>query len=692
MRIYIDEMHRLWRTPGIIFAVIIACFATFGVLKLRSKGMLYYVQPEEYKEAFQKMDGMQLGEAYALYADKEYDMMDFSREAFLNKAVRDELEEQLTYEDYLAGITDEAERLTSVSIFADKDSFLYRNAIKTSGVYEKLKGKIGIEPGPSKGLELWSGNGVTGLIIILVLLVMINEIVLKDRESGQLNLLFTMDKGRGTHGFIKLLVCCTSAFAVTFIVLLTAFFTSGYIIGNGDVTRSVQSVTGLKGCTMETSVLGYMLVYFLVLSVTAAVLSIIIFLTASVLKSSVAVYLTVAAIFGTEAVLYYLIGENSYLAFLKEFNLMSFMDTGRYLSVYGNVSIFGYPVNRFVFVMVSLILLISVFLPLAIKAYSVQTTVTVRKSRKSKGWLKCPVPKSVSPFLHEAYKLLICGGTLWVLLLFAGYQAAGYTPVREYFENEDSLYYKKYALMFEGPVTEETVKAINAEKNRFKEIEEEMRKVLAECPPELASSISMQYQEQLKPKMGFEMFVSRVEQLKHSGAYIVYDTGYRLLTFDKLAKSKEITLGITAGIMLVLTLSYLFAGDDRLYIERVTSVTLNGRRALFLKKVILGSLVVLVIYCLNYLPYILSTLTVYGSGGLGFPTQSVRNLEGTVFEKLGFSIGGSIAFYAVLKYMFMIAEMLVLSLISKKLRSLSRTIVTGLVVFVGPLLIMYVMN
>ena len=192
--------------------------------------------------------------------------------------------------------------------------------------------------------------------------------------------------------------------------------------------------------------------------------------------------------------------------------------------------------------------------------------------------------------------------------------------------------------------------------------------------------------------MGFEMFVSRVEQLKHSGAYIVYDTGYRLLTFDKLAKSKEITLGITAGIMLVLTLSYLFAGDDRLYIERVTSVTLNGRRALFLKKVILGSLVVLVIYCLNYLPYILSTLTVYGSGGLGFPTQSVRNLEGTVFEKLGFSIGGSIAFYAVLKYMFMIAEMLVLSLISKKLRSLSRTIVTGLVVFVGPLLIMYVMN
>ena len=692
MRIYKNELIRLWKTPGIILTVVIACFVTFGVLKLKSREMLYYVQPEEYKEAFQKMEGMNISDAYALYADKEFDMMDFSREAFMNKAVRDELEEQLTYEDYLTGITDEAKRLTSVSIFADKDSFLYRNALKIAGVYEQLKGKIEIESGPSKGMELWSGNGITGLIIILVLLVMINEIVLKDRESGQLNLLFTMDKGRGTHGFIKLLVCCTSAFAVTFIILFAAFFSSGLIFGNGDVTRSVQSVAGLKGCTMETSVLGYMFVYSLALSVAAAVMSVIIFLIASALKSSVAVYLTVAAVFGTEAVLYYLIGENSYLAFLKEFNLMSFMDTGRYLSLYGNVSLFGYPVNRFLFVMVSLILLTLICLPLAIKAYAAQTTVPVRKSRKGTGRLKRFVPRSVSPFLHETYKLLICGGTLWVLLLFAGYQAAGYTPVREYFENEDSIYYKKYALMFEGAITEDTLNAIESEKERFKEIGEEMREVLAECPPELVSTIAMQYQEQLKPKTGFDMFFSRVEQLKHCGGYIIYDTGYRLLTLDRLAKRKEITLAITAGIMLVLTLSYLFAGDDRLYIERVTSVTLKGRKSLFLKKMLLGSIIVLVVYCLNYLPYMLSVLDVYGSGGLSFPAQSVTNLEGTIFEKLGFSIGGSIVFFAMLKYLVMLAGMLLLSLISRRLRNLSRTIVTGLVVFVGPLLIMYVMN
>lgn len=691
MRIYVNEMIRLWKTPGVLLALVVACFATFGVLNMRSKEMLTFIQPSDYKEAFSKLDGMDASDAYALYADKEYDMMDFSREAFLGKTVKSEVQEQATYEEYLEGITESAYRLTAVSIFADKDSFSYRNALKTSDKYERLKGKIDIKSGPSKGVELWSGNGVTGLIILLVLLVMINEMILKDRESGQLNLLFTMDRGRAAHGFIKLCVTATSAFAVTFVILLTAFFTSTSIFGIGDITRSVQSVVGLKGCTMETSVLGYMVVYFLMLSVVVAVLSVIIFLIASLVSSSVIVYLIVAVVFGAEAVLYYLIGDNSYIAFLKEFNLMSFLNCGRYLSIYGNVSLFGYPFSRFLFVVISLGALVLVLVPMAIRAYAVQTTIAVKKSRFRRGIFKGFVPKSVSVFRHEAYKLLICGGTLWIVLLFAFYQAKSYTPVREYFENEDAIYYKRYALEFEGPITQDTYNKIEDERNRYREIEAELTQVLANCPPELVSDISVQYQAKLKPKVGLELLAMRVEQLKGSGGYILYDTGYRLLTFDSLAKRKEITMAITAGIMLVLALSYLFAGDDRIYAEKVTSVTLKGRRRLLLKKITLGSIVLLVIYCLNFLPYFIGVLKVYGTNGFGYPAQSVSNLGNSIFEKLGFSVGGAVIFYMALKYIAMVAEMVLLGIISRKLRSICATIVTGLVVFVGPLLVIYVM-
>lgn len=692
MRIYINELIRLWKTPGIIFTLVIACLVTFLALNYKATDYLYFVQPQDYKNAFAGLEGLSTKQAYSIYAEKEHDGMDFSSLAFLDKTVKDELKEQASYEEYLDGIIENAEIITSVSIFADPDTFAYRNAEKTAEVYKGLKGKIETVQGPSKGMELWSGNGVVGLIIMLVLLVMINELILKDRESGQLNLMFTMDKGRGRHGFIKIFVCFTSAFPVTFVILLTAFLTSAYIFGNGSIFRPVQSVVGLKGCTMETSVLGYMAVYYLMLVFAVASLSVIIFFIASLIRQTVMVYFAVAAVFGIEGALYYLIGGSSYLVFLKEFNLLTFINPSHCLEVYGNVSIFGYPVNKGLFVLISLSALLFLFVPLAVKAYSIQPTVTVRKTRFWEIRLKAFVPKTVSTLRHEVYKLLINGGTLWVILLFAIFQAVTYSPVREFFENENAIYFKRYALQFEGPVTKETMEAIEKERIRFSDIEAEYREALANSPKELYTEIQLQYQDRLKPREGFEMFAARVEQLKADGGYLVYDTGYKLLTFDRAAKRKELTLAIMAGIMLVLSLSYLFAGDDRLYIERITSVTAGGRKKLFLKKILIGSAIVFIIYCLNYLPYVLGILNVYGSGGLGFPAQSVGTLKGTVFESMGFSIGGSIACIMVLKYLAMTAGMMILSFISGRLRSISRTIVVGLVVLVGPFLVMYVMS
>ncbi|MCR4992284.1 MAG: hypothetical protein K6A45_04495, partial [Lachnospiraceae bacterium] len=379
MRLFKNELIRLWRTPSIIITLIIACFVTFGVSNMTSKGMIPFGLVSEYKAAYKNINTVDPDETLDLYSGFEFDEMEFSAEAFLNKTIKSELTELVSYEEYLKGITDTAKRMTSVSIFADKDSFTYRNAIKTADVYEKLKGKINIKAGPSKGMELWSGNGFTGLIIMLVMLMIINEMIIKDRESGQMNLLFTMEKGRGVHGSIKIMVCFFSAFIVTFVVLLTACVSCSFIFGIGNILRPIQSIVGLKGCTMEVSVLGYMLIYFLLMALAAAVISIIFFLIASKFKTSVYVYFGIAAVAGIEAVLYYLIKENSYLAFFREFNLLSFLNPGRYLSLYGNISLLGYPVNRLIFVICSLALIVFILLPLAVKIYSVQPTITVQK-------------------------------------------------------------------------------------------------------------------------------------------------------------------------------------------------------------------------------------------------------------------------------------------------------------------------
>ena len=694
MGLFKNELIRLWKTPGIIITLIIACFVTFGVLNMTSKRMIPFGLVSEYKAAYKNINTVDPDEALDLYSGFEFDEMEFSAEAFLNKTIKSELTELVSYEEYLKGITDTAKRMTSVSIFADKDSFTYRNAIKTADIYEKLKGKINIEAGPSKGMELWSGNGFTGLIIMLVMLMIINEMIIKDRESGQMNLLFTMEKGRGTHGFIKIMVCFFSAFIVTFFVLLTAFFSCGFIFGTGDILRPVQSVAGLKGCTMEVSVLGYMLIYFLMTALAASGISVLFFLIASKFKTSVYVYFSIAVVGGIEAVLYYLIKENSYLAFFREFNLMSFLDPGRYLSLYGNVSLFGYPVNRMIFVLCSIMLIVFAILPVAVKVYSVQSTVTVRRKRDrlSEGMLlKKGRLQSVSVFGHESYKLFVCGGVLGVLTLFVLYSVLNFTPEREYFENESAVYYKNYALAFQGEITEDTLKAMEKERKRYDDIRDEMRKVLSGASPELAGSIATQYQDMLKPEAGLDLLFSKLDVLKENGGYILYDTGYRMLSFDRLAERKELTMAITASLMLVLSLTFLFAGDDSIHIDRVTSVCINGRRRLYIKKIVIGMTVSLIIWCMNYLPYIISVLNVYGCQGLEYPAQSVSTLSGTIFEKLNMTVRGSMIVLCFLKYMGLVAELFILSAVSKKIRSIGGTMVAGICLLAGPLMLMYVL-
>ena len=693
MGLFKNELIRLWKTPSIIITLIIACFVTFGVSNMTSKGMIPFGLVSEYKAAYKNINTVDPDEALDLYSGFEFDEMEFSAEAFLNKTIKSELSELVSYEEYLKGITDTAKRMTSVSIFADKDSFTYRNAIKTADVYEKLKGKINIEAGPSKGMELWSGNGFTGLIIMLVMLMIINEMIIKDRESGQMNLLFTMEKGRGTHGFIKIMVCFFSAFIVTFVVLLTACVSCSFIFGIGNVLRPIQSIVGLKGCTMEVSVLGYMLIYFLLMALAAAVISIIFFLIASKFKTSVYVYFGIATVAGIEAVLYYLIKENSYLAFFREFNLLSFLNPGRYLSLYGNVSLLGYPVNRLIFVICSLALIVFILLPLAVKIYSVQPTITVQKKEDGiplrilkKGRLQ-----SVSVWGHEFYKLFVCGGVLGVLTLFVLYSVLNFTPEREYFENESAVYYKNYALAFQGEITEDTLKAIEKERKRYEDIRDEMRKVLSGASPELAGSIATQYQDMLKPEAGLDLLFSKLDGLKENGGYILYDTGYRMLSFDRLAERKELTMAITASLMLVLSLTFLFAGDDSIHIDRVTSVCINGRRRLYIKKIVIGMMVALIIWCMNYLPYIISVLNVYGCQGLEYPAQSVSTLSGTVFEKLNMTVRGSIIVLCFLKYLGLAAELFILSAVSKKIRSIGGTMVAGICLLAGPLMLMYVL-
>ncbi len=687
----LNEFLRLWKKPGIIAVILVSCVSVFVGMKNISGRQGLRVIPSDYKNAYRELTGLSPKEAYDRYKEQKSALTDISAETRLIKLLKEELGKQSGYEDYLTDVVNNAKKITSVSIFADKDSFAYKNALIIAEAYEKLKGKVTINVGPSQGIALWSNCSFCWVVILLIMMIIISETAIKDRESGLLALMFTMRKGRGEHCLVKLMICFISSFIVSFVVLSAAFFSMTEEYGVGDIFRSVQSVIGLQGCTFRISVAEYMLIYYVLTSVSAFLSSVIMFSIASLPVSTLWTYTYIVVLFGLESLLFLSIKENSNIAILKELNIVSFINVGRYISVFGTINLFGNPVWRFLFVVILLLILLGIAIPLSIKLYTKQQSLPVRRTKSViiKN-LSLTKPKHVIIIRHEAYKLLVCGGTALLLVFSAVLRIYTYSPEPEYFENEDTVYYKKYVKMYEGPLTDEKEKMIDDEIQRYGEVRKEMSEALSDCPPELASVIAESYSGRLRGLSGLEMLKMRTETLRDSGGYILYDIGYRMLMFDSLSGKNEIILYILSGTMLILLVSFLFTEDDRIYMERITSVCIYGRGILMKKKYLIGLIVALVIWTIVYVPYLGGVFGVYGSSGISFPVQSVENMESSILSGLNLSVGESLFVIYFSKYLLMVVELFLISIISRRLRSFYYTVVVSLCLFVGPFLVLYI--
>ncbi len=692
MRLFINEFARAWKNPRIPGTVIIACLAAFFGIRIMAGDVTTVYTSEQYREAYESMKEMDIDEIRDMYLNESqyYDIFDFSAETVLKREIGKELDTCLDYEGYLASVDAESKKITSVSIFADKESFAYRNAMKTAEDYGVLDGRVSPEPGPSKGVELYMDSFMTAVLIMLVMLVLVNELVIRERESGQMNLLSSTLKGRGTHCTVKLAVCLVSSFLVTGLICISAFIAAGEAFGFGDLSRPIQSVHAFRGCTLDVSVRTCVLISWLLQSLAAFAVTEIMFLCAVMTSSPIAAYTCIALMVGLESVLYYAIDTRSYLSLFRNLNLVTFVNTGSYVPRYLNISFFGHPVGYLHFVCAAVLLIVTVMFPVNVRFYSLRCGMAVQKgTRFAKG---TRAGRSVSVFGHETYKLLICGGVALLLVTFAGLKAYSYKPMKEYFGNSDEIYLKSYLMQLEGPVTDEKLKWIDGEQERYIGIHDEMMKVLAECPPELVQHVTEQYNRELAGEQALQLLKARVERLKENGGYIVYDTGYSFLTLGNRAKDKELTMAIVAGIMTVLCITFLFAGDDQMHIDSITSTCINGRRHLYLKKYLLGILILLCIFALNYGPYIWNVFEIYGAGGIIYPASSVMNLADSFPGIGGLPILAVVILFQWLKFLCMSGVMFAISFISRKLRSLSRTMVVALCIFVGPLLIIYVVK
>lgn len=629
---------------------------------------------------FPEIDGEQLMKEYKNKSYLKYTNDSFSERQLL-KDVLAEVESCAKYEDYLTGIDETARKMTGISLFADPDSFSYKNIAKTPGDFAHLKGSE-LEIAPSKGVEMATEFLATDLIGSIMIMTVVVTIVTREKELNQIVLSRTTFKGRASLGIAKLFTCFTAAFIAEILLYAVNFAVSYFTYGFGDLSRQIQSVYDFNGSNLKISVLEYFILFLIAKLAVYCVFAGLIYLVTVISNTAVKVYGILVVTIAAEAVLYYTIPSASYLCPLKYVNILAYANTKDLFSSYLNLNLFGKPVNYMAVFSVSIAVMLIAFSVIAVLIFSKQRVLKSRTRKFSLAKFSIFKGRTTNLFLQECYKIFIGGKALLILIVFAAATFLAYEPIRESFSSADEVYYKQYMLKYEGGYTADKQKMIDEEERKFTDAQTNMAEELANTDGD-GIFIMMKYQEILAPQFAFEQVKTHADYLKSTGnGEFVYDSGYKLLTGDESAGNKDLTLGLTAMAMVICCLVYVYSAEYQTGANVLLKTSARGRGETFIIKFAIGMIIVTVIYVLTYAPYFYNVLNAYGTRGIDAPICSLET-----FADRDMSIKGYLILISIGRYIALVCAMLIIYFLSVRLKSVISTFLAGTAVLVLPILL-----
>ncbi|MCD7846584.1 MAG: hypothetical protein LUG49_00895 [Oscillospiraceae bacterium] len=657
MRIFQNELYKLFLSKAFLLVTAAAILLNVYIASTKSFGNF---SDAEYKAYLENVSGMTAEEALE-YDEELYQTIRqtgepvyceyYWQDMYILSGEISRLEEILGYQDYLAEINTTAETMTSVSIFADTDSFSYRNIVKTPSAYEAVH-DVTPTYAPSDGVLLATDNVSTDILVMFSLLACVTAVFYKDRESGVVTLIKPLKYGRARLALAKSAVVFTVCFATFGIMYLSNLAIGAYRCGLGDLSRAVQSLEGYLGCNLAITV-SELLVFDFVVKLFALTLCALIISALFIRLSNIIAYVVTIATAAVETALYALISGNSIFSPLKYINLVAFTQPGNFLKTYTNINFFGYPVKLSACTAICLLLGLIAVTIIVCRLYSSISISEIRRSSASA--LSKYVPKSL--FSYTAYKALVMHkGAVIIAAVLAIQLYTAFNYSKPY--NPDDNYYLYYCTQISEMTDDEAVEFIAIEPANF----------------------DSDYAEK-----GFEKAKSQYEYLVSIGkgtADMFYETGYRLI-FGLDTLRQDYILGLIAVAALCLMLSPVVAYDNRCRIGYVLYTTKAGRKTYYRHNSIMAIILAVVVSLSVNLPYFTQILSAYGLGGITSGVNCISDMLA-----LGeLPVWGYLVILLAYRTAVLILFSLLLLWISSKCQSPTTALVVTLAIFCLPIII-----
>lgn len=502
-----------------------------------------------------------------------------------------DMDEQIQYVDsyneFIQNMDQRAEKLKGLVAFSDKNGFVYRNLQKTWMDYEKL-GDITIKPDNCYGIRVLAGYERNIIFLIMYLAILLYYIVLRERQKNLLVLIKVNKNGHAQSAIAKMVVVVAGAIVYSFIQGASSVGLIGYLYGYGDFSRSLQSVSIFRNCTVKLTVGQYLWMTILLQILVAIFLSLLFYILFMVCKSGVTVGVSLVVVLSVEYLMYHLIPISAEWNGLKCVNLFYYWSSQHVLGDYVNLNVFGYPVSRDNCTLLLMLLSSTLFTAGGVIAFA--RTCQICKESSLERMVKyirekCHfLPKHTILLNYEFYKVFVQQkkGILVILLLVWGIcELCSVFGVEKYSSVEEASYHS-YMQQWHGEVTDETISYIEGKEKYFEELGQELCELQnVQSGEAYLRKLQLQHEWETDAN-GFWLMSNQFHQLEEQSdsiysQYLIDEVAYWDLWEDV---NSDIVAGVIGCVAVVLMISGIYSLDEKKKMVSLLASAVNGRKKL----------------------------------------------------------------------------------------------------------------
>ncbi len=487
------------------------------------------------------------------------------------------------YEAYLEKIEKDAKKLQSVSLFADSDSYVYKNVIRTADDFRSMKGKK-ISAGHDLAVtEVFEDSWADYSVILLIGLVC--SLFVVERKAGLWPMIYAASGGRQKLAFRRIGILLGAAWISTIVIIGTKILFCGWIFhGLEEQGRLIQSIPMFQNVPVPMTIGQFWVFYLTVKAMGGFLIGLVLWLVLSAISNLGMALCCLGLLIGVEY-LCTVIPLSSVFVVLRYVNIFSYVD---YLSVfvrYFNLSFLGMLISGSNIVLVILVPLCVLFgfLNVNIAGGKYPVVPVNRLLRKVDGLVK----KSDQIFsgggllAQEMKKLMIKRRGVVLVVLLAVVLAQTSAPAREY--NLLDMYFQYYEDKYAGPITEDTIEKLEMELQKSTESDR---------------------------SSALKRMISQVKAAP-KGAWLVPTGPYDAIWSDNYANSHR-TTALIALLFLVFLLAPVASQERQAGMTCVQNSSSGGRGHLWRKKQTLLLICVSLVWLAVYGNEIYKTILTYG--------------------------------------------------------------------------------